>query len=120
MSSTTRTGSAPAERRQLSPPARVESATRRPGELDFWVLERGGWWGRVRSPDGSQTWVRAASLRRTGDTGSCPRDPPYCCHPRLALSFTGELATSPLAHLPRERPWRCFTAERRWKIQRKL
>ena len=56
----------PAERRQVSPPALVESATWRPaGELDFWVLERGEWWGRVRGPDGTQAWVRAADLRRT-------------------------------------------------------
>ena len=59
-----------AERRQVSPPALVESAAWRPaGELDFWVLERGEWWGRVRSPDGTQAWVRAADLRRTGDSG---------------------------------------------------
>ena len=60
----------PAERRQVSPPVLVESATWLPGELDFWVLERGEWWGRVRRPDGTQAWVRAADLRRTGHAES--------------------------------------------------
>ena len=39
----------PGERRQVTPPAPVESAAWQPaGELDYWVLERGRWWGRVR------------------------------------------------------------------------
>ena len=55
----------PSERRQVSPPALVESATWQPaGELDYWVLDRSGWWGRVRGPEGTQSWIRAADLRR--------------------------------------------------------
>ena len=46
-------------------PALVESATwQLAGELDYWVLERGGWWGRVRGPEGTLSWIRAADLRK--------------------------------------------------------
>ena len=61
----------PGERRQVSPPAPVESATWHPaGELDYWVLDRGRWWGRVRGPAGTQSWIRAADLRRAPGSGS--------------------------------------------------
>ena len=54
-----------ADRREVRPPVPVESATwQAAGELDHWVRERGEWWGRVRGPDGHQSWMRAADLRR--------------------------------------------------------
>lgn len=57
---------APADRREVRPPVRVEAAQwHAAGELDFWVRERGEWWGRVRAADGSAGWVRAADLRRS-------------------------------------------------------
>jgi hypothetical protein len=58
------------ERREVRPPVDVETATwAAAGALDYWVLERGEWWGRVRGPDGRQVWVKAGDLRRTnGDS----------------------------------------------------
>lgn len=54
-----------ADRREVNPPIQVESATWSPaGQLDWWVKERQQWWGRVRSRDGRQRWVRAVDLRR--------------------------------------------------------
>jgi len=53
------------ERRQVSPPIQVESATwTAAGELDYWVREKQEWWGRVRGPDGHHVWIRAADLRQ--------------------------------------------------------
>ena len=38
-----------ADRREVRPPVIVVSATwQAAGELDYWVRERGEWWGRVR------------------------------------------------------------------------
>ena len=54
-----------AERREVRPPVAVEAATwHDAGHMDYWVKERGEWWGRVRGPDGHPTWVRAGELRR--------------------------------------------------------
>ena len=54
-----------ADRREVRPPVLVESVTwQAAGELDYWVRERGEWWGRVRGPDGHQLWMRAADLRQ--------------------------------------------------------
>lgn len=48
------------DRRRVDTPIEVESATSSAaGELDFWVMERQEWLGRVRSPDGRQKWVKA-------------------------------------------------------------
>ena len=56
----------PEERREVRPPIEVESATwAAAGTLDFWVRERGEWWGRVRGPEGRQMWIKARDLRRT-------------------------------------------------------
>jgi hypothetical protein len=56
---------ADADRREVTPPIEVESATWAPGgTLDWWVKERQQWFGRVRGPDGQQRWVKAADLRR--------------------------------------------------------
>jgi hypothetical protein len=53
-----------AERREVKPPISVESATwSSAGQLDYWVRERGEWWGRVRGPDGHQRWMRGKDLR---------------------------------------------------------
>jgi hypothetical protein len=55
----------PEHRRQVDPPVPVEAATWvATGELDYWVRERGEWWGRVRGADGYLTWIRAVDLRR--------------------------------------------------------
>jgi len=52
------------DRRQVKPPVPVESATwTAAGELDYWVRDRGEWWGRVRGPGGHHVWIRAADLR---------------------------------------------------------
>ena len=56
----------PDERREVQPPIEVEMATwAAAGTLDYWVRERGEWWGRVRRPDGHQAWIKARDLRRT-------------------------------------------------------
>jgi hypothetical protein len=56
----------PEERREVRPPIEVELATwAAAGTLDFWVRERGEWWGRVRGPEGRQMWIKARDLRRT-------------------------------------------------------
>jgi hypothetical protein len=39
------------------------------GQFDWWVKERQQWFGRVRSPDGHQRWVKAADLRPAKDGG---------------------------------------------------
>ena len=47
----------------------VESATwSSAGELDYWVRERGEWWGRVRGPDGHQRWMRGRDMRPSQPT----------------------------------------------------
>jgi hypothetical protein len=52
------------ERREVSPPLSVESATWSPvGELDYWVREPFEWWGRVQGLDGHLVWIKAADLR---------------------------------------------------------
>jgi hypothetical protein len=59
---------APEERREVRPPVEVDTATwAAAGTLDYWVRERGEWWGRVRAQDGRQVWVRATDLRRSPD-----------------------------------------------------
>jgi hypothetical protein len=58
------------ERREVRPPMEVETATwSAGGTLDYWVRERGEWWGRVRGPDGRQMWIKAKDLRRSPDSG---------------------------------------------------
>ena len=58
------------ERRQVSPPIQVESATWTvAGELDYWVRERQEWWGRVRGPDGHHVWIKASDLRPAEEAG---------------------------------------------------
>lgn len=48
------------DRREVTPPIEVESATWSPGgKLDYWVKERQQWWGRVRGPDGHEVWISA-------------------------------------------------------------
>jgi hypothetical protein len=55
---------ADADRREVDPPIRVETATwSKAGQLDWWVKERQQWLGRVRGKDGRQRWIRAADLR---------------------------------------------------------
>jgi hypothetical protein len=52
------------DRREVVPPMEVESASwSAGGVLDYWVKERHEWWGRVRSADGRQRWVKATDLR---------------------------------------------------------
>jgi hypothetical protein len=52
------------DRRKVSPPIEVDSATwSAAGELDWWVKERHEWLGRVRGSDGRQRWIRASDLR---------------------------------------------------------
>ena len=53
-----------ADRREVSPPIEVESATwSAAGDLDYLVKERQEWWGRVRRPDRHHVWIRAVDLR---------------------------------------------------------
>jgi hypothetical protein len=53
-----------ADRREVDPPIRVETAMwSKAGQDDWWVQERQEWWGRVRGADGRQRWVRAVDLR---------------------------------------------------------
>jgi hypothetical protein len=52
--------------RRLEAPQEVDRATWEPGGLlDAWVFSRrdGEWIGRVRSPDGTITWLRSTELR---------------------------------------------------------
>jgi hypothetical protein len=54
-----------ADRRQVRPPVPVQTSEwHEAGELDYWVRERGQWWGRVREQDGSFTWHPADRLRK--------------------------------------------------------
>ncbi len=56
--------------REVKPATPVESATwRAAGELDWWVMETDGWWGRVRGPDCRMTWVKATDLRKWPGAG---------------------------------------------------
>lgn len=58
------------ERRPVDPPMPVESAAWEPaGELDYWVREKGEWWGRVRGPDGHHVWIKASDLRPSKEAG---------------------------------------------------
>jgi hypothetical protein len=53
-----------ADRREVDPPVEVQVATwSAAGTLDWWVKERQQWLGRVRGPDGRQTWIKATDLR---------------------------------------------------------
>jgi hypothetical protein len=53
-----------ADRREVDPPIQVELATwSAGGQLDWWVKDRQGWFGRVRGANGRQRWVKAADLR---------------------------------------------------------
>jgi hypothetical protein len=55
---------AEADRRVVDPPIHVESATWSPGgHLDWWVKDRQEWFGRVRTANGRQRWVKAVDLR---------------------------------------------------------
>ena len=55
-----------ADRREVDPPIKVETATwSKAGQLDWWVKERQQWLGRVRGADGKQRWIRASDLRAT-------------------------------------------------------
>ena len=55
---------AEANRREVDPPIQVDTATwSKAGQLDWWVKDRQGWWGRVRGADGRQRWIRAVDLR---------------------------------------------------------
>ena len=57
-----------ADRRQVDPRIKVESATWGPeGELDYWVRDVHGWTGRVCRPDGEYVWIKAADLRAMKD-----------------------------------------------------
>ena len=64
-----------ADRRAVDPPIPVDAATGTPGgQLDWWVLEhcpRLEWFGRVRSPDGRQRWIKASDLRRASSSQPC-------------------------------------------------
>jgi hypothetical protein len=45
-----------ADRREVDPPIRVQTATwSTAGQLDWWMKEGQAWWGRVRGTDGRQT-----------------------------------------------------------------
>ena len=58
------------DRREVNPSMPVESAAWKPaGELDYWVKERGEWWGRVRGSDGHHVWIKAADLRPAKEAG---------------------------------------------------
>jgi len=58
------------ERRHVSPPIQVESATWTvAGELDYWVREQQEWWGRVRGADGHHVWIKASDLRPSKEAG---------------------------------------------------
>jgi hypothetical protein len=53
-----------ADRRVVDPPVEVQVATwSAAGTLDWWVLERREWFGRVRGPNGRQRWIKSADLR---------------------------------------------------------
>jgi hypothetical protein len=53
-----------ADRKEVSPPIEVESATwSAAGDLDYLVKERQEWWGRVRRQDLHHVWIRAVDLR---------------------------------------------------------
>ena len=53
-----------ADRREVSPPIEVESATwSAAGDLDYLVKECQEWWSRVRRPDRNHVCIRAVDLR---------------------------------------------------------
>jgi hypothetical protein len=55
---------AAADRREVDPPVQVKTVMwSKAGQLDWWVKERQEWWGRVRSADGRQRWIKAVDLR---------------------------------------------------------
>jgi hypothetical protein len=52
------------DRREVDPLVQVGVATwSRVGQLDYWVMERREWLGRVRGADGRQQWIKAVHLR---------------------------------------------------------
>jgi hypothetical protein len=53
-----------ADRQEVNPPIQAQVATwTHGGQLDWWVLERSEWLGRVRGTDGKKRWIRASDLR---------------------------------------------------------
>ena len=59
-----------ADRREVSPPIEVESATWSAAcDLAYLVNERQEWWGRVRRPDRHDVWIRAVDLRAAKEHG---------------------------------------------------
>jgi hypothetical protein len=59
-----------ADRREVDPPVEVGAATWSVGgQLDWWVIERLQWLGRVRGPDGRQRWIKGSDLRPAEEAG---------------------------------------------------
>jgi hypothetical protein len=57
---------AEADRREVDPPIRVDTARwSKAGQLDWWMKERQKWLGRVRGADGRQRWIKGLRGLRT-------------------------------------------------------